>query len=172
MEQPIVSGVMYDKNQSKITIRGVPDQPGIASRIFGPLAESSISLDMIIQNMSDDGLTDITFTLPKTQAVEATNIMKQTVKIIKARELSVDSDISKISIVGAGMRSHSGVAAKMFKAFSRENINLMMISTSEIRISCIIETKYTELAVRILHEEFNLKLEPKVPNMQSKTKTA
>ncbi|MFQ5671794.1 MAG: aspartate kinase [Nitrospinales bacterium] len=156
MEQPVVSGVMHDKNQSKITIRGVPDQPGIAAKIFGPLAETSLSLDMIIQNVSADGLTDISFTLPTADVAQAAEVVKKTAREIKARDVFFDSNISKISIVGAGMRSHSGVAAKMFQTLSRENVNIMMISTSEIRISCLIDSKYTELAVRALHQEFNL----------------
>jgi aspartate kinase len=160
MEQPVVSGVMYDKNQSKVTIQGVPDHPGIAARIFGALADAALSVDMIIQNVSADGLTDISFTLPKTDVVEATQIMKKVAAEIDAKNVSYDSNISKISIVGAGMRSHSGVAAKMFKTLSDENINIAMISTSEIRISCVIDGKYTELAVRALHREFDLKTEP------------
>jgi len=172
MEQPVVSGVMYDKNQSKITIRGVPDQPGIAAKIFGPLAENSISLDMIIQNMSADGLTDISFTLPTTEVVEATDVVNKTAEKIKAQDVSFDSDISKISIVGAGMRSHSGVAAKMFQTLSRENINILMISTSEIRISCVIEIKDTELAVSALHREFDLQSAPTGPELQPNTETA
>lgn len=160
MEQPVVSGVMYDRNQSKVTIQGVPDQPGIAAKIFTALAGAALSVDVIIQNVSAEGLTDISFTLPKTDVVEATQIMKKVAAEIKAKNVSYDSNISKISIVGAGMRSHSGVAAKMFKALSGENINIIMISTSEIRISCIIESKYTELAVRALHREFDLKTEP------------
>ena len=175
MEQPVVSGVMYDKNQSKITIRGVPDQPGIAAKIFGPLAENSLSLDMIIQNMSADGLTDISFTLPTAEMAQAAEVVQKTARKIKAREVSFDSDISKISIVGAGMRSHSGVAAKMFQMLSRENINIMMISTSEIRISCLIDSKYTELAVRGLHREFGLESEASAGSSaasQPKTETA
>ena len=142
MEQPVVSGVMCDKNQSKITIQGVPDQPGIAAKIFGSLADAELSVDMIIQNVSADKHTDISFTLPTADAVEAMEIMKKAAPGIHAAGVSSSSDISKISIVGAGMRSHSGVAARMFRALSRENINIMMISTSEIRISCIIEKKY------------------------------
>ena len=155
MEQPVVSGVMCDKKQSKITIKGAPDHPGIAATVFGALSEANISIDMIIQNMSEEGMTDISFTLAKNDSVEATEIMKKVAEKIHAKEVECDSNISKISIVGAGMRSHSGVAAKMFDILSKENINLLMISTSEIRISCVIEKKYAELAVNILHEGFN-----------------
>lgn len=156
MEQPVVSGVMCDKNQSKITILGVPDQPGIAARIFGALADAELSVDMIIQNVSADNHTDISFTLPTADVVEAMEIMKRSAPSINASGVTFNSDISKISIVGAGMRSHSGVAARMFRALSKENINIMMISTSEIRISCIIEKKHSELATRVLHQEFKL----------------
>ncbi len=159
MEQPVVSGVMYDKNQSKITLSKVPDQPGIAAKIFCTLAEAGLSIDMIIQNVSAENHTDISFTLPTTHVAEAMPIMRGIVGEIHACEVSEDCDISKVSIVGAGMRSHPGVAAKMFRALSDENINIMMISTSEIRVSCVIEKKYTELAVRVIHKEFGLENE-------------
>lgn len=156
MEQPVVSGVMCDKKQAKITVKGAPDHPGIAAKVFGALNEANISIDMIIQNMSKEGITDISFTLATTDFVEATEIMKKVAKKIEAKEVECDSNICKISIVGAGMRSHSGVAAKMFDILSKEHINLLMISTSEIRISCVIEKKYAELATNILHEGFGL----------------
>ncbi len=156
MEQPVVSGVMSDKNQAKITIKGVPDQPGIASKIFTGLANADLSIDMIIQNVSEEGLTDISFTLEKGNMDEAIDIVKKLGEVIKAREISADSNICKVSIVGAGMRSHSGVAAQMFKALSGENINIVMISTSEIRVSCIVDEKYAELAVRVLHDTFQV----------------
>lgn len=164
MEQPVVSGVMADKDQSKITIKGAPDQPGIAAGIFGALADHSLSVDMIIQNVSADGHTDISFTLPTVNLKEAMPLMKKVAKEIKAA-VSSDSDISKVSIVGAGMRSHSGIAARMFKTLSEESINILMISTSEIRVSCIIKKKHANRAVRTLHEEFDLKNDP-----QKKTK--
>ncbi len=156
MEQPVVSGVMCDKNQSKITIQGVPDQPGIAAKIFGALADAELSVDMIIQNVSAEKHTDISFTLPTADVVEAMEIMKKAAPSIHAGGVTCSSDISKISIVGAGMRSHSGVAARMFRALSKENINIMMISTSEIKISCVIDEKYLELAMRSLHSAFDL----------------
>ncbi len=157
MEQPVVSGVMCDKNQAKITVKGLPDHPGIAARVFMPLSEAGISVDMIIQNMSDHGLTDISFTLPRTEMNEARKIIQNNAEAIEAREIICDDGISKISIVGAGMRSHSGVAALMFELLSGEGINILMISTSEIRISCVIEEKYGELAVRRLHEGMDVK---------------
>ncbi len=156
MEQPVVSGVMCDKKQSKITVKGAPDNPGIAAKVFSALNETNISIDMIIQNMSDDGLTDISFTLPTADSLEATKLMEKVGKEIHANNVSCDSDISKVSVVGAGMRSHSGVAAKMFEILAKEHINLLMISTSEIRISCVIEKKYAELAVNALHDGFGL----------------
>ncbi len=159
MEQAVVSGVMSDKNQAKITIKGVPDQPGIASKIFTGLANADLSIDMIIQNVSEEGLTDISFTLEKGDMGEAIKIVKKLGEVIKAREISADSDICKVSIVGAGMRSNSGVAAQMFRALSVENINIAMISTSEIRVSCIVDEKYAELAVRVLHDTFNVSTE-------------
>ncbi len=160
MEQPVVSGVMYDKDQSKITIVGVPDQPGIAANIFNALAGAAISVDMIIQNVSAEGHTDISFTLATTHLKEAMPIMQAKGKEVEAKDVTSDSGISKISVVGAGMRSHSGVAARIFTTLSREGINMMMISTSEIRVSCIIDKTQTERAVRALHDEFKLDEEP------------
>ncbi len=157
MEQPIVSGVLSDKNQAKITVKGLPDHPGVAAKVFSPLSEAGISVDMIIQNISDHGLTDISFTLSQSEMLEANKILEAQAKEIEANAVTCDSEISKISIVGAGMRSHSGVAARMFELLSAENINILMISTSEIRISCIIQEKYTELAVRTLHEGMDVK---------------
>ena len=156
MEQPIVSGIMNDNNQAKITIKGVPDQPGIASKFFTGLAEGNLSVDMIIQNVSDENHTDISFTVTKEDLNKATKIVQELGKLVEARDISADPNICKVSIVGAGMRSHPGVAAKMFSALSNENINIIMISTSEIRVSCIIEEKYGELAVRVLHKVFNM----------------
>ena len=169
MEQPVVSGVIADKNQAKITVKGVPDQPGIASNIFSALADHSLSVDMIIQNISDEGHTDISFTLPTSCLNEALPLMEKIAKKIRAEEVSADSNIAKVSIVGAGMKSHSGVAAKMFKALSRESINILMISTSEIRVSCIIRKKQIKLAVQALHDEFNLK---KIPFQKGKASKA
>ena len=157
MEQPIVTGIAYDKNQAKISIIKVPDKPGIAAKIFGKIADENISVDMIVQNISDDGFsTDLTFTVTKNDFKKALNIVKEISKEIGAEDVKGDEGISKISIIGVGMRSHSGVAAKMFEALANENINIQMISTSEIKVSCVIEEKYTELAVRVLHDAFEL----------------
>jgi len=156
MERVVVSGVTYDKNQAKITITGVPDQPGIAARLFGVIAEASVIVDMILQNVSQEGLTDISFTLPKGDARKAVEIARKIAREIGARDVQMKEEIAKVSIVGVGMRTHSGVAAQMFAALSKEGINIMMISTSEIKISCVIDAKYTELAVRALHDAFEL----------------
>ena len=156
MEQVVVSGVTYDKNQAKITITGVPDQPGIAARLFGAIAEAGILVDMILQNVSQEGMTDISFTVPKGDAKKAVEIARKIAREIGARDVQLTENIANVSIVGVGMRTHSGVAARMFAALSKERINIMMISTSEIRISCVMDAKYTELAVRSLHEAFEL----------------
>jgi len=156
MEKVVVSGVTYDKNEAKVSILGVPDKPGIAAKIFGPIAESNINVDMIIQNISTDEHTDLTFTVPTTELSQALDIVEPIGKEIGAKKIVTDDSVAKISIVGTGMRSHSGIASKMFKALAEEGINIMMISTSEIKVSCVIESKYTELAVRVLHEAFDL----------------
>ena len=156
MEQPVVSGIMYDKNQAKITLKEVPDQPGIAANIFGSIADAGLSVDMIIQNISAEGHTDLSFTLGREELNEAMVIMEKVAKKIRAVNVSADSKIAKISIVGAGMRSHSGVAARIFKSLSKEKINILMISTSEIKVSCIIEQKHTKTAVNALHTAFGL----------------
>lgn len=156
MEQVVVSGVTYNKNEAKVTIIKVPDKPGTASKVFGPISEANIVVDMIIQNASEDGSTDLTFTVPKTDLKKALEIVKKTAQDIGAKNVAVDENIAKISIVGVGMRSHAGVASKMFRVLSDEGINIMMISTSEIKISCVINSKYTELAVRVLHKAFEL----------------
>jgi aspartate kinase len=156
MENVIVSGVTYDKNEAKITITRVPDKPGIAHKLFGAIADANITVDMIIQNVSKRGLTDITFTVVKSDLHEATNIIREIAREIGAKDVNTDENIAKVSIVGSGMRNHSGVATTMFGALAKEGINIMMISTSEIKISCVIESKYTELAVRALHEAFQL----------------
>jgi aspartate kinase len=156
MEQVVVSGVTYDKNQAKLTITGVPDQPGIAARLFGTIAEAGSLVDMILQNVSQEGMTDISFTVPKADARKALEIARGFSAEIGARDVQLKEDIANVSIIGVGMRTHAGVAAKMFAALSKEGINIMMISTSEIKISCVIDAKYTELAVRSLHEAFEL----------------
>ncbi|MBN1957648.1 MAG: aspartate kinase [Desulfuromonadales bacterium] len=156
METVLVSGVAYNKDEAKISLLRVPDHPGIASQLFGPLSEANITVDMIIQNVSHDGFTDMTFTVPKTDYKKALGIVEEVSKAIGAGGVKSDENIAKVSIIGVGMRSHSGVASTMFETLSREGINIEMISTSEIKVSCIIAAKYTELAVRVLHEAFGL----------------
>ena len=156
MEKAIVSGVAYNKNEAKVTICGIPDRPGIAATIFSAIAEEGIVVDMIIQNTSAEGLTDLTFTVPKLDYDHALSSLEKINQKIDAQEINGNKDIAKVSIVGIGMRAHANVAGRMFSALSRENINIMMISTSEIKVSCVIAEKYTELAVRVLHHEFEL----------------
>jgi len=156
MEQEVVSGITYDRNQAKLTLVGVPDRPGIASQIFNAIAEANIIVDMIIQNVGQGSLTDLSFTVPRTEAVRAKDLLTMLAAEIGVDAVALTEKISKVSIVGVGMRSHSGVAAKTFSSLAAEGINIMMISTSEIKISCVIESKYTELAVRTLHEAFGL----------------
>jgi len=156
MESMLVSGVTYNKNEARITFSKVPDTPGIASRIFNPISDAGIVVDMIIQNTRAGDITDMTFTVPKSDYERAMKIMEKTAKEIGAERVTGDTKIAKVSIVGVGMRNHSGIATTMFHILSRENINIMMISTSEIKISCVIEEKYTELAVRALHDAFEL----------------
>ncbi|MBW2108472.1 MAG: aspartate kinase [Deltaproteobacteria bacterium] len=156
MERLVVSGITYSKDDARITITKVPDRPGVASRIFTPIGEAGIVVDMIIQNTRKGGLTDITFTVPKSDYQKAMGLQEKIAEEIGAEQVLGDKHIAKVSVVGVGMRSHSGVAATMFGALAKENINIMMISTSEIKISCVIEEKYTELAVRVLHNAFDL----------------
>jgi aspartate kinase len=156
MERLVVSGVTYTKDEARITLTNVPDQPGVASRIFTSVAEAGIVVDMIIQNTRKSGLTDLTFTVPKADYQKAMSIQKEVAESIGAEEVLGDEHIAKVSVIGVGMRSHSGVAAQTFAALAKENINIMMISTSEIKISCIIEEKHTELAVQVLHRAFGL----------------
>lgn len=156
MEKVVVSGVTHNKNEARITLRKVPDMPGIASKILEPVAKAGISVDMIIQNTRLSNMTDLTFTVPKPDLPAALEIEKKVAEEIGAEEVLGDENIAKVSVIGVGMRSHSGVASKMFATLASENINILLISTSEIRISCIIEEKYTELAVRALHSAFEL----------------
>jgi len=156
MERLVVSAVTHDKDQARITLKKVPDQPGVAAKIFTPIANAGIVVDMIIQNTRAEGLTDLTFTVPKASFAEAMAIEKKVAAEIDAEDVLGDENIAKVSVVGVGMKNHSGVASKMFNTLAQDNINIMMISTSEIRISCIIEEKYTELSVRILHTAFGL----------------
>ena len=154
MNDVLVSGVACDKNEAKITLIRVPDRPGLAAQIFGPIADANIVVDMIIQNASEDGTTDMTFTVPKADHKKALSIVEKSLPALHAKGIKVDTEIAKISVVGVGMRTHAGVAAKMFQVLAQEGINIEMISTSEIKISVVIDAKYTELAVRVLHDAF------------------
>ena len=156
MEDVVVTGITHDRGQAKLSILRVPDRPGIAAKVFGGLGEQSIVVDMIVQNISRDGLTDISFTLPRADRQRAERALGGLAKEIGAEGVTTDDRIAKVSVVGVGMRSHAGVAARMFRALSTEGINIQMISTSEIAVSCVIEDKYTELAVRALHDAFAL----------------
>ena len=156
MDEVIVTGVTHDRSQAKVSILKVPDRPGIAAQVFGAVAAENIVVDMIVQNISRDGYTDISFTLPRGDRAKAVTVLEEVAKRIGAQGVEFDDRIAKVSIVGVGMRSHSGVAARMFATLAGERINIQMISTSEIAVSCVMEDKYTELAVRALHEAFEL----------------
>jgi len=156
MERLVVSGVTHDKDQARITLKKVPDKPGIAAKIFTPMADAGIVVDMIIQNTRPGGKTDLTFTVPRASFKQALDMEKKIAEEIRAEDVFGDVKIAKVSVIGVGMKDHAGVAAKMFTSLAKENINIMMISTSEIRISCIIQEKYTELAVQVLHTIFGL----------------
>ena len=157
MERVVVSGVTYNKNEAKIEAMRLPDVPGVAAKLFKPIADANIVVDMIIQTSSTEkGYADVAFTVPKSDFVKTLQIVKETLKVIGGKEVFADENIAKVSIVGVGMRSHSSVATQMFTALAKEGININMISTSEIKISCIIDSKYTELAVRALHDAFGL----------------
>ncbi len=156
MEKLVVSGVICDKNQARITLKKVPDQPGVAAKVFAPVAAAGIVVDMIIQNMRSGGQTDLTFTVPMTDFERAMAIERQVAEEIGAEAVLGDPEIAKVSVVGVGMKNHSGVASLMFETLAAENINIRLISTSEIRISCVVTEKYAELAVRVLHSAFEL----------------
>ena len=156
MEQPIISGIAFNRDEAKLTIRGVPDTPGVAFGILGPISAANIEVDMIVQNVSHDNTTDFTFTVHRNDYLAAQTVLENTAREIGAREVVGDTDIAKVSIVGVGMRSHAGVASRMFEALAKESINIQMISTSEIKVSVVIEEKYLELAVRALHTAFEL----------------
>ena len=156
MEKVSISGIAFDKNDAKISVRRLADRPGVAARLFSPLSEANINVDMIIQNISADGFTDLTFTVPRTDLKKALRIVEQTAKEIGAEKVESDEKIAKVSIVGVGMRSHSGVAARMFETLSKEKINIQMISTSEIKISVVIDEVGMEKAVQALHKSFEL----------------
>ncbi len=160
MEDAVISGIAFNRDEAELTITGVPDQPGIAYQILGPIGEANIEVDMIIQNIGADGCTDFTFTVHRNDYQKAMEILKQIKQELGAREVSGDATIVKISLVGVGMRSHAGIASKMFKALAAENINIRMISTSEIKISVVVGEKYLELGVRALHDAFGLEKKP------------
>jgi aspartate kinase len=161
MEKVLVSGITYNRNEARISIYGVPDVPGVAAKIFGPIGDAGIIVDMIIQTARPDGKADLTFTVPRTDFKQAMEVVKKIAEELKAERVEGDDSIAKVSIIGAGMRTHSGVATKMFETLAKHGINIMMISTSEIKISCVIDEKFTELAVRALHEAFQLEGEVK-----------
>jgi len=156
VEKPLISGIAFNRDEAKLTIMGVPDRPGIASKILGPIAGANIEVDMIVQNVGDDGSTDFTFTVNRCEYRKALEILQGVCAELGAREAAGDDSIVKVSLVGVGMRSHAGIAARMFEALAKESINIQMISTSEIKISVVLNEKYLELAVRSLHEAFEL----------------
>jgi aspartate kinase len=156
VEKPIISGIAFNRDEAKLTVLGVPDLPGVASRILGPISRENIEVDMIVQNVAADHTTDFTFTVHRNDYERAKLILEQVVTELGARKYAGNSEIAKVSIVGVGMRSHAGVASKMFDALAAESINIQMISTSEIKVSVVIAEKYMELAVRALHAAFNL----------------
>ena len=156
MESVLVSGIAFDKNQARVTIRKVEDRPGVAAALFGALSKTDVVVDMIIQNMSIDGRTDMTFTVPQKDLKQTLEVVREILPTLGAEDVMSDSHVAKVSVVGVGMRSHSGVAARIFEALKSENINILMISTSEIKVTCLIDEKYTELAVRVLHDMFDL----------------
>ncbi|MEW6514684.1 MAG: aspartate kinase [Pseudomonadota bacterium] len=161
MEQPIISGIAFNRDEAKLTVLGVPDRPGIASQILGPIAEANIDVDMIIQNVGHDGTTDFSFTVNRSEYARTLKILEEQIKPhIGARAIEGDNKICKVSAVGVGMRSHPGVASKMFRFLAEEGINIQMISTSEIKISVVVDEKYLELAVRVLHQAFGLDRAP------------
>jgi aspartate kinase len=160
MEQAVISGIAFNRDEAKLTILGVPDQPGVAYKILGAIGDANIEVDMIIQNVGGDGTTDFTFTVNRGDYDRALSILNTTAKELGAREVSGDKQIVKISLVGVGMRSHAGIASQMFKALADEGINIRMISTSEIKISVVVDEKYLELGVRALHSAFGLEQKP------------
>ncbi|HIF81515.1 MAG TPA: aspartate kinase [Gammaproteobacteria bacterium] len=159
MEQPLIAGIAYNRDEAKLTIRGVPDQPGVASTIFGQISDAHVNVDMIIQNVAQDGTTDLTFTVNRSEYPHARAILEKISAELKAREVVGDDQLAKISIVGVGMRSHAGIASTMFEAMATEGINIELISTSEIKISIGVADRYVELAVRALHKAFGLEVE-------------
>ena len=159
MEQPLISGIAFNRDEAKLTILGVPDEPGVASRILGPVADANIEIDMIVQNVAADATTDFTFTVHRNDFEQGMEVLQKVANDLGAREVSGDDKIVKISLVGVGMRSHAGIASQMFSTLAEESINIRMISTSEIKISVVVDEKYLELGVRALHQAFDLEQE-------------
>jgi aspartate kinase len=162
MENPAISGIAFTRDEAKITVLGVPDTPGLAYQILGPVSEANIEVDVIVQNVAEDNTTDLTFTVSRGDMAKAEAIVRKLVKQTGAREVKTDDKIAKVSLVGVGMRSHAGIASKMFKTLAEESINIQLITTSEIKISVVIDEKYLELAVRSLHAAFELDSEPSI----------
>ncbi len=160
MERAAISGVAYNRDEAKITIMGIPDQPGIAANVFGPIAEAGVNVDVIVQNVSEQGYTDITFTVPRSDYEQTMGIMRMLCEQMQGRDVKGDDTVAKVSVIGVGMRSHAGVAKMMFDTLAKEGVNIQMITTSEIKITVVIEEKYIELAVRSLHSAFGLDLSP------------
>ena len=160
MEQPVISGIAFQRDEAKLTIRGVPDKPGVASQILSAISDQNIEIDMIVQNIANDGTTDFTFTVHRNDYIQAMAALERVGGELEAREIIGDDKIVKVSLVGVGMRSHAGIASKMFEALAGKGVNIQMISTSEIKISVIINEDYLELAVRALHDAFELEAEP------------
>ncbi len=165
VEQAVISGIAFNRDEAKLTINGVPDQPGVASKILGPITEANIEIDMIVQNISEDGCTDFTFTVHRNDYAKAHDLMEKVATELGAKKMQGDDAIVKISLVGVGMRSHAGIANTMFDTLAKENINIRMISTSEIKISVVVDEKYLELGVRALHEAFGLDNDGQLTNM-------
>ncbi len=160
VEQALISGIAFNRDEAQLTAKGVPDRPGIAAQILGPIADANIEVDMIVQNTAEDGTTDFTFTVHRNDCARALTVLQTTCDALGARQASSDANIVKVSVVGVGMRSHAGIAAKMFRQLAKENINIRMISTSEIKVSVVVDEKYLELAVRTLHQAFGLDSPP------------
>ena len=161
MEKALISGIACSRNEAKVTLKNVNDVPGVAAKILGPVADANVEVDMIIQNISEDGRTDFTFTVPRGDLQKTVKVLQeQVLPAVGGERVLTDDTIAKISVVGVGMRNHSGVASRMFKALAEENINIQLVSTSEIKVSLVVDEKYTELAVRVLHKAFGLENGP------------
>ena len=165
MEQAVISGIAFNRDEAQLTISGVPDKPGVASEILGSVTKANIEIDMIVQNVAEDGTTDFTFTVHRSEFAKALSALENTGKELGARKVYGDNSIVKLSLVGVGMRSHAGIASTMFAALAKESINIRMISTSEIKISVVVDEKYLELGVRTLHAAFGLETDGSLENL-------